>query len=90
MLQDHPLRYALANELHARPFPSLNAPSQALFLAIKQPQNAAKRDRALDRAHLIALLDRFGAAHPQPDATHYFGDMGKFRIKWERHTEFVT
>jgi len=90
MLQDHPLRYALANELHARPFPSLNAPSQALFLAIKQPQNAAKRDRALDRAHLIALLDRFGAAHPQPDATHYFGDMGKFRIKWEMHTEFVT
>jgi len=90
MLQDHPLRYALANELHARPFPSLNAPSQALFLAIKQPQNAAKRDRTLDRAHLIALLDRFGAAHPQPDATHYFGDMGKFRIKWEMHTEFVT
>ncbi|MCV2874976.1 DUF3422 domain-containing protein [Rhodobacteraceae bacterium XHP0102] len=90
MLQDHPLRYALANELHARPFPSLNAPSQALFLAIKQPQNAVKRDRNLDRAHLVALLDRFGAAHPQPDATHYFGDLGKFRIKWEMHTEFVT
>ncbi len=90
MLQDHPLRYALANELHARPFPSLNAPSQALFLAIKQPQNAVKRDRDLDRAHLIALLDRFGAAHPQPDATHYFGDLGKFHVKWEMHTEFVT
>jgi uncharacterized membrane-anchored protein len=43
-----------------------------------------------DRAHLIALLDRFGAQHPTPDATHYFGDLGKFHLKWEQHTEFVT
>jgi uncharacterized membrane-anchored protein len=87
---DHPLRYALTNELHARPFPSLAAPGQAIYLAIKQPSQAAKRDRDLDRAHLIALLDRFGAQHPKPDATHYFGDLGKFRLKWEQHTEFVT
>jgi uncharacterized membrane-anchored protein len=89
-LTDHPLRYRLANELHARPFPSIDAPGQAMFLAIKQPKEAAKRDRALDRAHLIALLDRFGAQHPQPDATHFFGDLGKFKLKWEQHTEFVT
>jgi uncharacterized membrane-anchored protein len=49
-----------------------------------------KRDRSRDRAHLIALLDRFGAQHPKPDATHYFGDLGKFQLKWEQHTEFVT
>jgi uncharacterized membrane-anchored protein len=89
-MEDHPLRYALTNELHARPFPSLSAPGQALYLAIKEPSQAAKRDRGRDRAHLIALLDRFGAQHPKPDATHYFGDMGKFRLKWEQHTEFVT
>jgi len=89
-LEDHPLRYRLANELHARPFPNVAAPAQAIFLAIKQPRDAAKRDRALDRAHLLALLDRFGADHPAPDATHFFGDLGKFRLKWEQHTEFVT
>ncbi len=89
-IQDHPLRYQLANELHARPFPSLACPGQAVFLAIKQPREAAKRDRSLDRAHLIALLDRFGAQHPQPDATHYFGQIGKYFLKWEQHTEFVT
>ena len=89
-LEDHPLRYALSNELHARPFPSIACPGQALFLAIKEPAQAAKRDRAQDRAHLLALLDRFGADHPAPDATHYFGDLGKFRLKWEQHTEFVT
>jgi uncharacterized membrane-anchored protein len=87
---DHPLRYALTNELHARPFPSLAAPGHAVYLAIKEPSQAVKRDRARDRAHLIALLDRFGAQHPTPDATHYYGDLGKFHLKWEQHTEFVT
>lgn len=89
-IEDHPLRYTLANELHARPFPSLDAPCRAAYLAIKQPVDAAGRDRGADRAHLIALLDRFGAQHPQPDATHYFGPLGRNLLKWESHTEFVT
>lgn len=90
MISDHPLRYELANELHARPFPSLTAPCSAAFLAIKQSEDAASRDRARDRAHLIALLDRYGAPHPQPGATHYFGKIGRHQLKWEQHTEFVT
>ena len=89
-LEDHPLRYALSNELHARPFPSLKAPCRAVFLAIKQPGAAESRDRNLDRAHLVDLLERYGAAHPQPDATHYSGTIGRYELKWERHTEFVT
>jgi uncharacterized membrane-anchored protein len=84
------LRYDLANELHARPFPGLKPPSHAVYLAIKQPENAAQRDRGEDRAHLLELLDRFGATHPAPGATHYFGTLGKHRIKWESHTEFTT
>lgn len=89
-IADHPLRYAMANELHARPFPTVETPSRAAYLAIKPAKNAAGRDRAADRAHLIDLLDRFGAQHPQPDATHYFGQIGKHLLKWESHTEFVT
>ena len=89
-IEDHPLRYQLANELHARPFPSLEAPCRAAYLAIKQPTDAAQRDRGADRAHLLALLDRFGAQHPQPGATHFFGEIGKHKLKWESHTEFVT
>lgn len=89
-LIDHPRRYELANELHARPFPRLNAPARAAYLAIRAAGDAARRNRDLDRAHLIALLDRFGAAHPAPDATHYMGDIGKYHLKWESHTEFVT
>ena len=89
-IQDHPLRYAMANELHARPFPAIEAPARAAYLAIKPAENAAGRDRAADLAHLIALLDRFGAPHPRPDATHYSGQIGKHHLKWESHTEFVT
>lgn len=89
-LRDNPHRYELANELHARPFPVLRAPGHAVFLAIKRPDDAAGRDRAADRAHLLALLDRFGAAHPRDGATHFFGDLGRHKLKWECHTEFVT
>lgn len=89
-IADHPLRYTMANELHARPFPAVDAPSRAAYLAIKPESNAAGRDREADRAHLIDLLDRFGAQHPTPDATHYFGTIGRHKLKWESHTEFVT
>ncbi len=89
-IEDHPLRYELANELHARPFPSLHAPCRAAFLAIKKAGAAETRDRKADRAHLIALLDRHGAVHPTPDATHYSGQIGRHILKWEQHTEFVT
>ncbi len=89
-IKDHPLRYELANELHARPFPSLEVPCRAVYLAIKRQSDAASRDRGQDLAHLIDLLDRHGAQHPKPDARHYAGRIGKAEIKWELHTEFVT
>ncbi|MDX1786262.1 MAG: DUF3422 domain-containing protein [Roseovarius sp.] len=89
-IEDHPLRYQLSNELHARPFPSLSAPATAVYLAIKRTEGAAARDLDADRAHLIDLLDRFGAPHPRPDANHYSGEIGRNRLKWESHTEFVT
>lgn len=90
MTTDHPLRYALVNELHARPFPALSAPCVAAYIAIKEPAEAQNRDREADRAHLLALLDRYGSAHPQPDATHFSGALGRADVKWESHTEFVT
>ena len=89
-IADHPLRYTLVNELHARPFPSLEVPCHAVYVAIKEPVDAANRDREKDRDHLLALLDRNGSPHPQPDATHFSGPIGKADLKWESHTEFVT
>ena len=76
-IKDYPQRYALTGELHARPFPALNAPSTAVFLAIKQPNDAAARDKALDLTHLAQLLKHYGAPLPDAAATHYYGEMGK-------------
>jgi uncharacterized membrane-anchored protein len=89
-LDDHPLRYALANELHARPFPLVDVPGRAVFVAIKPLTDAARRNRSRDWQHLLALLDTFGASHPPAGATHHVADLGRFRLKWESHTEFVT
>ena len=52
--------------------------------------HAANRNRDADRAHLLALLDKHASAHPQPDATHFSGPIGRDDLKWESHTEFVT
>lgn len=89
-LEDYPDRYALSNELHARPFPELMAPCRAAYIAIKQEKNAAERDRALDLEHLIKLLDRYGAPHPAPNANHHSARLGRGLLKWEQHTEFVS
>jgi len=89
-ISDHPQRYNVVNELHARPFPSLSVPCHAVYVAIKEPKDAQNRDRSRDRAHLLDLLDRHGSAHPQPEATHFSGAIGRHELKWESHTEFVT
>jgi uncharacterized membrane-anchored protein len=89
-IDDHPLRYALTNELHARPAPVIPVPGTVAFLALKAEGDAAARDRDRDRAHLEALLDRAGATHPAPGATHHGCDLGRHGLKWESHTEFVS
>jgi len=89
-LTDHPERYALTNELHARPFQPMTAPGRMLVLGFKPVEGAADRDPGGDRAHLLAFLERHGAPHPAPDANHFYHDFGRFRLKWERHTEFVS
>ena len=87
---NHPQRLALTNELHARPFQPMQAPGRALHLALKPPANAAERDPQADRDHLLLLLDRHGAPHPAPGASHHTAELGRIRLKWERHTEFVS
>ncbi len=85
-LTDHPLRYALANELHARPFAELAAPERVSHVAVL----AGTDDRDAERGHLLALCSRYNVAQPPEDATHFIMDFGTFRLKWERHTEFTT
>jgi uncharacterized membrane-anchored protein len=82
---DHPLRLELNDEVHARPPEALAPPLRLTFLALYS--DATQRDR--EYQHVCSLARRFGATGPPPGATHYSADLGPFRIKWERHTEFT-
>ncbi|WP_339109517.1 DUF3422 domain-containing protein [Thioclava sp. GXIMD4216] len=89
-VEDHPQRYPMVAELHARPFPKISVPSHVVYLAVKEPLGAASRSRAADMEHLCDLLDRHGAPLPPEGATHHAGNIGRYRLSWESHTEFVS
>jgi uncharacterized membrane-anchored protein len=83
--RNHPLRFALNDEVHARPPERLAAPARVSYLALladtAQRQEAWEKLGALAESHKVLPLDA--------GADHYSADMGAFRLKAERHTEFV-
>lgn len=85
-LRDHPLRGALHAEVHSRPFAKLQAPERVSHLALLSGEGAAQRERA----HVTDLCARHGVAGPPENINHFIVDLGPFRLKWERHTEFST
>ncbi|WP_207478040.1 DUF3422 family protein [Arenibaculum pallidiluteum] len=86
VLRDHALRDLLTNEVHARPHERLQTPLRVTHLAMLSGEGA---DEA-ERRHLARLCSRAGAPPPPDEATHHSADLGPFRLKWERHTEFST
>ena len=81
---DHPHRRMLNDEVHARPPQSLTAPLRLTYLALFSDWTLRERQWQ----QIVDLADRFGVPPPPPGATHYTADLGPFRLKWERHTEF--
>jgi len=85
-IPEHPLREVLDQEAHARPPTPVTAPARVTHIATVTGEQAA----LADHAHLTRLCSHFQAAPPPADATHASLDLGPFRLKWERHTEFST
>ena len=80
---NHPQRFALNYELHARPPEALNIPEQVSYLALAtDPSN-----RQAEYERIVELCTRFGMPPPAPDLNHFQVDLGTFRLKWERRTE---
>lgn len=82
---DHPLRTELNDEVHARPPEIMRSPARISYLALMM--DGARREAELDRLRDIAR--RASVPLPQDGATHFSADLGPFRLKWERHTEFA-
>ncbi len=82
----HPLRDALYDELHARPFPVISTPQQISHLAFKTTPR--EQNEAFEL--LCDLCRRYSVNHPAPEAVSFQQDLGKFTVRWERHLEFYA
>ena len=89
---NHPLRVPLAAEVHSRPFLRLSAPDSLTHLAVytRADTNALSDQTAAQHQTLLSLCTYFGVSAPGVDAKYFFHDFGRFRLKWECHTEFST
>lgn len=89
---NHPLRVPLAAEVHSRPFLQVIGPQSLTHLAVLASENVHARDEKINAQHmsLSGLCRHFGVAAPAADAKYFFHDFGRFRLKWESHTEFST
>jgi len=83
--REHPRRYELNAEIHARPAPVLEAPLQATYLVMVS--HAGNRTRELEA--VTELAERFGEPAPANDSNHETLLLGDVQLVWERHTEFA-
>ncbi|GAB4348532.1 MAG: DUF3422 domain-containing protein [Gammaproteobacteria bacterium] len=86
LLAEHPQRLALTEEVHARPYEMMPSPARASFIAMVSGEGGGEADRQA----VSDLCKRFSVEPPAADAVHYSVDLGPFRLRWERHTEFST
>ncbi len=82
---EHPLRRRLNREVHARPPDHIETPSAISYL-VRVPPRDLPRGSELDL--LEDFCSRFDLPKPESDTKHYAADADKFRVRWERHTEF--
>jgi uncharacterized membrane-anchored protein len=83
-LLQHPDRLELAEELHSRPHPELTSPCAVSHLAMMTPPEGDGLLGAITK-----LCRRYGAAPPHQER-HHAVTLGAYRLRWERHTEFVS
>ena len=83
---DHPQRTALHNEIHARP-PEPMTPPLAISHVVMLCDPA---EREASRAHVSTLLRDHHLPAIDEATSHSRHNLGAYRLRWERHTEFVS
>ncbi|NOV30393.1 DUF3422 family protein [Methylomonas sp. ZR1] len=84
--ENHPQRFILHNEVHARASSILSLPVRASYLALALSSD----EKMQERRHLKALCERFGTVPPDLDADHFSASFDAFQMSWEQHGEFST
>lgn len=88
---NHPLRAPLAAEIHSRPPIRLEAPERITHLGI-YGRNEPEKDHTTGVQTLLLndLCIHYGVTPPTTEAKYFFHDFGRFRLKWEGHSEFSS
>ena len=86
LFEQHPLRQALSDEVHARPPVPLDTPEFVTYLAFLHHEGSAEREAA----HLAQLAGQLGQNAPTTASGHVLLEAEGFRLKWERHNEFSS
>jgi uncharacterized membrane-anchored protein len=81
---EHPLRRKLADELHARPPTPVRTPAAVSCLALLD----AAPGEILEA--LRAMLGETAGGEARGDVAHIIFERPGLRVKWERHSEFVS
>lgn len=83
---NHPQRHLLSNEIHARPPPELVAPERLSYIAINYDADSA--NVVFDDLARLCVI--WGVQSPTAEVSHFSAEYSNLRLKWERHTEFVS
>jgi len=85
-LSPHPLRAAILDEVHARPFTPIETPRRILHFAFD-----TTGERALaDRTALNNFVSRCGGAPLKPSDKQLRVALNRTVLRWEQHSEFTT
>ncbi|HKJ04727.1 MAG TPA: DUF3422 domain-containing protein [Geopsychrobacteraceae bacterium] len=84
--KSHPLREALNNELHTRPFYAVSTPQQFSYLAITA--HHTEQEEAFEL--LRQLCQSYNVREPEAKSSGFRENFGQFTLKWERHVEFYS
>ena len=84
--QNHPQRFVLHNEVHARASSIRSLPVRASYLAL----SLSSEEKLQECKHLKTLCERFGCTSPDDDADHFSASFDSFQMSWEQHGEFST
>ncbi len=85
-MQNHPLRVALHNEIHARPPEPLRSPLLVSHVVMLLQES----EREACRMHLAQWLQNHHLPPPAPDTNHLRAEVAGVRVRWELHTEFAS
>ncbi len=85
-IPEYPERQKLYIELNADAYELLAVPSRLSHLVLLSNRQFVDQEYAL----ITKLCEYYGAIPPSVDIHHLSVELGEFRLRWERHTEYST